>query len=64
MHRRVIDVKETVNQAIKYTISNPCYICSYRNQKTNECYAEVKYKGTCKVFMALKGELLKMRELK
>lgn len=60
---RVTDVTETVNQAIRYAISNPCCICSYENQKTHECYAGVKYKGTCKVFMALKGQLLKMREL-
>lgn len=61
--KRITDVKETVNQAIRYAISNPCCICSYENQRTHECYAGVKYKGTCPVFSKLKSELLKMREV-
>ena len=61
--KRINDVNETVNQAIRYAISNPCCICSYENQRTHECIAGVKYKGTCHVFLKLKGELLKMREM-
>ena len=61
--KRITDVKETVNQAIRYAISNPCCICSYENTRTGECFAGVKYKGTCPVFSKLKCELLKMREV-
>lgn len=61
--KRIVDVKETVNSAIKFVQSVPCYICMYGNPKDNSCLAGVKYKGTCKVFRKLKGELLKMREV-
>lgn len=60
---RITDVKETVNQAIRYAIWNPCCICSYENSKMHECRAGIKYKGTCPVFQKLKAELLKMREM-
>ena len=58
---RVKDVKETVNQAIRFAIAFPCYICKYDTGK--ECEAGIKYKGTCPVFHKLKSELLKMREM-
>ena len=60
---RITNVKETVNQAIRYAVSNPCCICSYENERTHECIAGVKYKGTCPVFSILKCELLKMKEV-
>lgn len=60
---RVKDVKETVNQAIRFAISFPCYICKYDTGKGYERAAGIKYKGTCPVFHKLKSELLKMREM-
>ena len=60
---RITDVKETVNQAIRFAIQFPCYICKYDTGKGYECAAGVKYKGTCPVFQKLKAELLKMREM-
>ena len=50
--------------AIRFGISYPCCLCGYENPKTHECVAGIKYRGTCKVFRILKGELLKMREVK
>lgn len=61
--KRIVDVKETVNTAIKFVQSAPCHICMYGNSKDNSCLAGVKYKGTCKVFRKLKIELFKMREV-
>lgn len=60
---RITDVKETVNQAIRFAITFPCHICQYENEKTGGCRAGVKYKGTCPVYRILKVELLKMREM-
>lgn len=60
---RVTDVTETVNQAIRYIKYNPCAICSYENARTHECRAGVKYKGTCKVFQKLRGEMARLREV-
>lgn len=62
--KKKIDVIGTANMAIRFGISYPCCLCSYENSKTNECVAGIKYRGTCKVFRILKGELLKMREVK
>lgn len=61
MKKISVDTVETSDQAIRWVRSNPCCICSYENSKTHECYAGVKYKGTCKVFQMLKTELLKLR---
>lgn len=47
---------ETANQAIKYVKSNPCCICS------KESFCKVKYKGTCKVHIALKCKLMQTPE--
>lgn len=62
MNKKItVDPVETSDQAIRYVRSNPCCICSYANSRTLECYAGVKYKGTCKVAQILRGELLKLR---
>ncbi len=47
---------EIANQAIKYVKGNPCCICS------QESFCEVKYKGTCKVYIALKCKLTHIQE--
>ncbi len=60
---RVTDVKETVNQAIKFAIAFPCHICQYENEKTGGCRAGVKYKGTCPVYLNLNSELRKLRKI-
>lgn len=60
---KVKDVRETINMAVHFAQSYPCAICRYENATTHKCTEGVKYKGTCKVYMALKGELLKMREV-
>lgn len=59
---KIKDDRETVNMAIHFIRSYPCAICSYENPTTHKCTAGIKYKGTCKVYMTLKGELLKMRD--
>ena len=59
--RLSVDTEETADQAIRYVKSNPCCVCSYENSRTHECYAGVKYKGTCKVARTLMGEFLKLR---
>lgn len=53
-----IDVVKTVNQAIGYVQSNPCCICSC------EDFCNIRYKGTCKVWLKLKIQLLALREIK
>jgi hypothetical protein len=47
---------EIANQAIKYVKGNPCCICSQKS------FCKVKYKGTCKVYIALKCKLMKTPE--
>lgn len=59
---RIKDVPESVNMAIHFIQSYPCTICQYENATTHKCTADVKYKGTCEVYITLKGELLKMRD--
>ena len=44
------------NQAIKYVKSNPCSICS------QESFCKVKYKGTCKIYIALECKLMQTPE--
>lgn len=63
MKRKKINVVKTVNQAIRFAQSHPCHLCSLQDPEEHRCIAGVKYKGTCKVFIALKCELLKMREM-
>lgn len=45
------DSIEIANQAIKDIKSNPCCICP------KESLCKVKYKGTCKVYIALNCKL-------
>ena len=59
---KVKDVKETVNQAVRFAIAFPCHICKYEGEK-GRCNARYRYKGCCPVFHLLKTELLKMREI-
>ena len=47
---------EIANQAIKYVKNNPCCICS------QESFCKVKYRGTCKVYIALKCKLMQTPE--
>lgn len=52
-----IDIKDTVNKAIKYVKSNPCCICSLEGR------CGVKYKGTCKVRRQLMIRLCWVKEI-
>ncbi len=61
MPKITVDTIETSDQAIRYARQNPCCICPYAHPLKNECYAGVKYRGTCKVARILRDELRKLR---
>ena len=53
-----IDVALTTNQAIRFVKSNPCHICSC------ESFCNIKYKGTCPIWVNLKSALIDVQEVK
>jgi len=55
--RKDIDIKDTVNKAIRYVKYNPCCICSLEGR------CGVKYKGTCKVLRQLRIRLFSVKEI-
>jgi len=61
MSRDALDVKGTVNQAIEFARSYPCCMCKYENSISHECEAGIKYRNTCKVYLNLKCEALRMK---
>ena len=62
LDKKSIDVTHTINDAIRFVKSSPCYICKYYNSDC-QCIAGIKYKGTCEVYHKILGELLKLREI-
>lgn len=53
-----IDVIDTTNQAIRFVKANPCGICSC------ESFCNIKYKGTCLIWVNLKSALIDVQEVK